>query len=79
MLPFTTPGDPMFFAFGFPASRQGAVEALLIALKANSIVLMAMALLSSVEPVALGRAMAGLGAPNASPICCCSTSATSTF
>ena len=63
MLPFTTPGDPFFYVFGFPASRQGLVEALMIALKANSIVLMAMALLSSFEPVALGRAMAGLGAP----------------
>lgn len=64
MLPFTTPGEPLFSVFGFPASRQGVIEALLIALKANAIVLMAMALLSSFDPVALGRAMARLGAPD---------------
>ncbi|RBP13176.1 cobalt/nickel transport system permease protein [Roseiarcus fermentans] len=63
MLPFTTLGEPLFFVFGFPASRQGLVEAALIGLKANAIVLMAMALLSSFEPVELARAMGRLGVP----------------
>ncbi|KIZ47268.1 MULTISPECIES: cobalt ECF transporter T component CbiQ [Rhodopseudomonas] len=62
-LPFTVPGEPLFSLFGFPASREGMVEALTIALKANTAVLAAMALLSSFDPVAFGRALARLGMP----------------
>lgn len=63
MLPFTVPGTPLFTVFGFPASREGILQALTIALKANAVVLMAMALLASFEPVAFGRALARLGMP----------------
>lgn len=63
MLPFTAPGEPLFTLFGFPASREGFVQAAMIALKANAVVLMAMALLAAIEPVAFGRALARLGAP----------------
>uniref|UniRef100_Q07IL8 Cobalt ABC transporter, inner membrane subunit CbiQ n=1 Tax=Rhodopseudomonas palustris (strain BisA53) TaxID=316055 RepID=Q07IL8_RHOP5 len=63
MLPFTVPGEPMFTVVGFPASQEGIVEATTIALKANAVVLAAMALLSSLEPVAFGRALARLGMP----------------
>jgi cobalt/nickel transport system permease protein len=63
MLPFTTPGQPVFSVFGFPASAEGFHAAILIALKANAVVLMTLALLSSLEPVAFGRALYRLGAP----------------
>ncbi len=63
MLPFTVPGEPVLIVLGFPASREGIIEALSIVLKANSVVLAAMALLSTLEPVAFGRAMARLGMP----------------
>lgn len=63
MLPFTVPGEQVFAVFGFPASREGLIEATMIALKANAVVLAAMALLASFEPVAFGRALARLGMP----------------
>jgi cobalt/nickel transport system permease protein len=63
LLPFTVPGDPLFSVFGFPASREGLAEGARIALVANAVVLMAMGLLASFEPVGFGRALAGLGAP----------------
>ncbi|ABD87518.1 cobalt ECF transporter T component CbiQ [Rhodopseudomonas palustris] len=63
MLPFTVPGDPVFTVLGWPASREGIIEATTIALKANTVVLAAMALLSSLDPVAFGRALARLGMP----------------
>ncbi|MDK9695561.1 MAG: cobalt ECF transporter T component CbiQ [Siculibacillus sp.] len=63
MLPFTIPGETVFTAFGFPASFEGFRAAGLIAMKTNAVVLMALALLSSFEPVAFGRALARLGMP----------------
>lgn len=63
MLPFTVPGEPVLTLFGFPASREGFVQAATIALKANAVVMMSMALLASLEPVAFGRSLARLGAP----------------
>lgn len=63
LLPFTVPGEPVFEAFGLPASREGFFKALSIALKATAIVMMAMALLGSMEAVTLARALRSLGAP----------------
>lgn len=63
MLPFTVPGEPMFELFGMPASRQGFLKAITIALKAMAIVMMAMALLGSMEAVTLARALRSLGMP----------------
>ncbi|MGR7994489.1 cobalt ECF transporter T component CbiQ [Xanthobacter sp. ZOL 2024] len=62
-LPFTTPGAPLFTLFGLPASQEGVVHAATIALKANAVMLMAMALLSTLAPDTLARALARLGAP----------------
>ncbi len=62
-LPFTTPGEPLFSIGPFTATEQGLLRAVAIALKVNAAVLAIFALLSSLEPVRLGRAMAGLGAP----------------
>lgn len=63
MLPFTVPGEPVFEVFGMPASREGFLKAFTIALKASAIVLMAMALIGSMEAVTLARALRSLGAP----------------
>lgn len=62
-LPFTTPGEPLFSIGPFAATEQGILRAVTIALKVNVAALAIFALLSSLEPVRLGRAMAGLGAP----------------
>lgn len=63
MLPFTTPGEAMFAVWGFPATREGLVLAGQIALKANAIVLVAMALIGTMEPVVLGHALYRLKLP----------------
>jgi len=63
MLPFTVPGDPLATVGGLEASRQGAVQALVILLKANAVVLMVLALVGSMDTVTLGQALRRLGAP----------------
>ena len=63
LLPFTVPGEPIFELFGMPASKEGFLAALAIALKAMAIVMMAMALLGSMEAVTLARALRSLGMP----------------
>lgn len=63
MLPFTVPGTPAFELVGFAASWEGLGRAATIALKANAVVMMAMALLSTLEPTVLARALRGLNMP----------------
>jgi cobalt/nickel transport system permease protein len=63
MLPFTMPGETLFSLFGFPASREGFLQALRIGLKANAIVLMLMALVGSMESTTLCHALYRLRAP----------------
>lgn len=63
MLPFTVPGTPLVELFGLPASREGAHQALAILLKANAVTLAMLALLGSMEEVALGHALGRLGVP----------------
>jgi cobalt/nickel transport system permease protein len=63
MLPFTVPGDPLFRLWGWPASAQGLHQALVIALKANAVVLCLMALVGTMEPPTLGHALARLKVP----------------
>jgi cobalt/nickel transport system permease protein len=63
LLPFTTPGGTAFTVFGFAATREGLVLAAQIALKANAIVLVAMALIGTMEPVVLGHALYRLKLP----------------
>ena len=63
MLPFTVPGEPMFYVFGFPASWEGFLQAARIALKANAIVLMLMALVGTMESTTLGHALYRLRTP----------------
>jgi cobalt/nickel transport system permease protein len=63
MLPFTVPGDVIFTVFGLPASWQGLYQAIGIALKANAIVLMLMALAGTMESTVLGHALYRLRVP----------------
>lgn len=63
MLPFTVPGTAMVEIFGMAASSQGARQAAVILLKANAVTLAMLALLGSMEVVALGHALGRLGMP----------------
>ncbi|WP_082911055.1 cobalt ECF transporter T component CbiQ [Magnetospirillum moscoviense] len=63
LLPFTVPGDPAFSAFGLTGSGEGLHQAALILLKANAVVLMLLALVGSMNTIALGHALARLGLP----------------
>ena len=64
LLPVTTPGEALFRVGPVACSRAGLVLAAAVAVKANAIVLVLTALLSTIEPVALGRAMGRLHVPN---------------
>lgn len=63
-LPFTIAGDTWFTLWGFDASWQGFSRAVEIALKANSIMLMLLALTSSLEAIVLAQALGKLGMPS---------------
>jgi cobalt/nickel transport system permease protein len=63
LLPFTVPGEPLLAIGPLAASREGLLRALLLVVKINACVLACTALLGTLEPVRLGRALAGLGAP----------------
>ncbi|MEQ9348228.1 MAG: cobalt ECF transporter T component CbiQ [Thalassospira sp.] len=65
MLPFTTPGTPMFSIFGANASQEGLHHAILIGIRANAVVLMMLSLLSGLTPVALGHTLYRLRCPAA--------------
>jgi cobalt/nickel transport system permease protein len=62
-LPFATPGAPAFYLGPIAASREGLVTALLIALKANAVLLAMLGLLGGMAAAQLGQALARLGAP----------------
>lgn len=63
VLPFAIPGDPLLSIGPLTATEQGVLRAVTIALKVNTAVLSIFALLSALNLVRLGRAMAGLGVP----------------
>jgi len=65
LLPFTTPGTPIAELGPFAASAKGLHLAVAIALKANAILLMLLALVGTLEPPALGHALARLRVPAA--------------
>jgi len=64
VLPFSTPGEAMFTLFELPASWQGLRHALLIAIKANAVLLMVFALLATLSASTLGHALAHLKMPD---------------
>ncbi len=63
LLPFTTPGTAVLTLGGLVASAEGLHLAVVIALKANAVVLMLLALVGSLEPAHLGHALRRLGVP----------------
>jgi cobalt/nickel transport system permease protein len=63
LLPFSTPGDPMFPLVGIAASGQGLWKAVEIALTANAAILALMVLVGTMEPVTLGHALYRLRCP----------------
>ncbi|CAA7626172.1 ABC-type cobalt transport system, permease component CbiQ and related transporters [Candidatus Terasakiella magnetica] len=63
LLPFSIPGRVVAEVLGFAASAEGLTRAAQITLKANAITVAVFALLGTLEVVALGRALARLGAP----------------
>lgn len=63
-LPFQVPGEMLGEVAGLGYSREGLTLALVIFCKANGVALALLGLLSSMEPMHLGRALARLGAPD---------------
>jgi len=63
MLPFTTPGAPVAALGPLTASAEGVRLALAIALKANAVVLMLLAMVGTLEPATLGHALRRLAVP----------------
>jgi cobalt/nickel transport system permease protein len=63
LLPFTTPGHPLVAIGPLTATQEGAIHAAAIALKVNASILALFALVASMEPLQLGRALFALGVP----------------
>ncbi|AKH19137.1 cobalt ECF transporter T component CbiQ [Sedimenticola thiotaurini] len=64
MLPFSIPGESLISLGPFSASVEGLQRALGIVLKANTIVILLMALVGTLEPVVLGHALGQLRLPD---------------
>lgn len=64
MLPFSIPGQSLVSLGPFSASLEGLLRALEIVLKANTIVILLMALVGTLEPVVLGHALGQLRLPD---------------
>ena len=64
LLPFSVPGQTLWQLGPFEASQEGALQALIILLKANGVVLALLALVGTLEPVTLGHALARLRLPD---------------
>jgi cobalt/nickel transport system permease protein len=62
-LPFTVPGEVVWYWGTLAASREGLALALAILLKASAITLTVAALVGTMESVVLGHALARLGVP----------------
>jgi cobalt/nickel transport system permease protein len=62
-LPFTVSGEPVFSIGGLTASSEGLWRAAAIALKANTVLLVSLALLGTLETVALGHGLHHLRVP----------------
>lgn len=63
LLPFTVPGEAIGALGPWPISLRGVHQAAEIILTANAVVLALLALVGTIEPVLLGRALRGLGLP----------------
>lgn len=63
-MPVFMPGEPAFRIGGLVWSAEGLLRALLIAARANGVMLMLIALLGTMEAAHLGFALSSLGVPN---------------
>ncbi len=63
LLPLTVPGLPLLELGPFVVSQEGLQQALVLVVKINACLLAVTALIGTMEPTRLGRALAGLGAP----------------
>lgn len=63
LLPFTVPGEAAGAIGPWTITVEGAHQAAKIVLTANAVVLALLALVGTIEPVRLGQALLGLGAP----------------
>jgi len=64
VLPFSYQGEPVFHIGPLAATREGAMQALSITVKANAIILACIALLSTMHLADLGRALSRLHVPD---------------
>ena len=62
-LPFSVPGEPWMQIGRLSASREGLDQGLIIALKANAVVVAVLVLAGGMGPVVMGHAMARLRVP----------------
>ena len=63
MLPFTMPGRELFRVAGLPASWEGLMRAVEIALKANAVMLALVALVGTLETAVMGHGLQRLRVP----------------
>jgi cobalt/nickel transport system permease protein len=63
MLPFTTPGTALLTLGPLTATEEGLLKAIAIALKANAIVMLLLALVGTIEATMLGHALHRLKVP----------------
>ncbi|WP_417346589.1 cobalt ECF transporter T component CbiQ [Ferrimonas sp.] len=63
-LPFTLPGEPLWQGLGLTLTAEGLERALVVLLRANTMVVGMLTLLGSMEPERLGHALARLGVPD---------------
>lgn len=63
VVPWTSPGMPVWHLGPLTASAEGIDLCLLVSVKANAIVCIVLALVANMDVAALGRALRGLGCP----------------
>ena len=62
-VPFSVAGTPLWTIGPFVATREGSIAALVLVLRANAILLAVLALVATLSPMRLGRALAALRLP----------------
>jgi len=64
IVPFSVPGEPVARVLGLTVTAEGLARAAALAVKVNVCLLLTLALVGTLEPTRLGRALAGLGVPD---------------
>jgi len=63
VVPFSVPGEPVARPLGLTVTAEGLAHAAALAVKVNVCLVVTLALVGTLEPTRLGRALAGLGVP----------------